>query len=143
MRLPRSHDPNLAMARISSRSVAELATAAVTAFTSASLTHLRKPHLVAAGRGHSARCRCGADACLSANQVRGRNEGGRWMPLQRCRTSIMFQHLTSRSLLRLTVGTPCVLGRAISVCPRAAHKSVTYRSLRSTLLAAQCRRQAK
>jgi hypothetical protein len=34
--LPRTHDPNMAMARISSRLIAQLATAAVTACTSAS-----------------------------------------------------------------------------------------------------------
>jgi hypothetical protein len=65
------------------------------------------------------------------------------MPLQRCWTAIMFSAFNFSPLLSLTFCTLCNPLRGNSGCPRAAHKSVTYRSLRSILLAAQCRRQAK
>jgi hypothetical protein len=53
------------------------------------------------------------------------------MPLQRCRAAIMFLAFIFSLLLWLTFCTPRTLPRTNGVCPRAAHKSVTYRSLRS------------
>jgi hypothetical protein len=87
----------------------------------------------------SVRCRRVPFCQLSARS----QQGGRWMPLRRCRTAIMFSALNfSPPYCGWRFGAPCRFSWANNVCPRAADKSVTYRSVRCILLAAQCRRQA-